>query len=151
MGIGFGLYSNQFPVSVLLGAIKSEAIDAYLSPGQSSEHGPPVVGFSLMEAEIQIDRSKINFMPLIRGPLWDQKDLPRHVYASVESLVLNYETDPDAIPPLLPEPFKPGKLPIGFFKPLIDALKSLPVHKVTQTVHWHGSMVLCNDKNGRIR
>lgn len=60
---------------------------------------------------MQIDRSKINFMPLIRGPLWDQKSLPRHVYATVESLMLQYETDPDAIPPLLPEPFRPGKSP----------------------------------------
>lgn len=60
---------------------------------------------------MQIDRSKINFMPLIRGPLWDLQELPRHVYANVEALILNYETDPDAIPPLLPEPFKPGKSP----------------------------------------
>jgi acetoacetate decarboxylase len=60
---------------------------------------------------MQIDRTKINFMPLIRGPLWDQNDLPKHKYASVESLMLQYETDPDAIPPLLPEPFKPGKDP----------------------------------------
>ena len=60
---------------------------------------------------MQIDHTKINFMPLIRGPLWGQDNLPRHVYASVESLMLQYETDPDAIPPLLPEPFKPGKSP----------------------------------------
>jgi len=50
-------------------------------------------------------------MPLIRGPFWDQQDLPGHVYASVESLMLEYETNPDAIPPLLPEPFKPGITP----------------------------------------
>jgi len=61
---------------------------------------------------MQIDRTKINLMPLIRGPLWDQNDLPRHVYANVESLMLQYETDPEAILPLLPEPFKPGKSPI---------------------------------------
>ena len=60
---------------------------------------------------MQIDRNKINFMPLIRGPLWDLKNLPKHNYARVESLMLQYETDPDAIPPLLPEPFKPGKSP----------------------------------------
>lgn len=60
---------------------------------------------------MNIDRTKINFMPLIRGPLWDRKSLPRHVYANVESLLLQYETDPDAIPPLLPEPFRPGKSP----------------------------------------
>ncbi|MDH3942697.1 MAG: acetoacetate decarboxylase family protein [Anaerolineae bacterium] len=60
---------------------------------------------------MKIDRSKINFMPLIRGPLWDLDNLPKHVYQSVESLVLQYETDADAIPPLLPEPFKPGRSP----------------------------------------
>jgi acetoacetate decarboxylase len=61
---------------------------------------------------MQIDRTKINFMPLIRGPLWDQSNLPRHVYASQETLMLQYETDPKAIPPLLPEPFIPGKSPL---------------------------------------
>lgn len=61
---------------------------------------------------MQIDRTKIHMMPLIRGPLWDQKNLPKHRYASVESLMLQFETDPDAIPPLLPEPFKPGKEPL---------------------------------------
>jgi len=60
---------------------------------------------------MQINRSKINFMPLIRGPLWDTKKVPQQRYASVESLMLQYETDPDAIPPILPEPFRPGKLP----------------------------------------
>lgn len=61
---------------------------------------------------MKIDRTKINLMPLIRGPLWDQKNLPRHIYASVESVMLQFETDPDAIPPLLPEPFKPGNSPM---------------------------------------
>ena len=60
---------------------------------------------------MKIDRTKLNFMPLIRGPLWDQKSPAKHVYSSIESLILVYETDPEAIPPLLPEPFKPGKLP----------------------------------------
>ena len=50
-------------------------------------------------------------MPLIRGPLWDQQHRPSHVYASVESLMLVYETDPDAIPSLLREPFRRGKSP----------------------------------------
>jgi acetoacetate decarboxylase len=61
---------------------------------------------------MQIDRTKINLMPLIRGPLWDQSELPKNNYASVESLMLQFETDPDAIPPLLPEPFKPGETPL---------------------------------------
>ena len=61
---------------------------------------------------MKIDRSKINLMPLIRGPLWDMSHLPRHEYASVETLMLQFETDRDAIPPLLPEPFQPGKSPL---------------------------------------
>lgn len=60
---------------------------------------------------MKIDHTKINFMPLIRGPLWDQSNLPKHNYEHVESLMLQYETDPDAIPPLLPEPYTPGKSP----------------------------------------
>ena len=59
-----------------------------------------------------IDRSKINFLPLIRGPLWDLKHLPKHIYSSVETLMLQFETDRDAIPPLLPEPYQPGKSPL---------------------------------------
>ena len=61
---------------------------------------------------MRIDRSKIYMMPLIRGPLWDVGKAAPQVYQSVESLMLQYETDPEAIPPLLPEPFKPGKSPI---------------------------------------
>lgn len=61
---------------------------------------------------MQIDRSKLNLMPLIRGPLWDLKNLPSPVYARVESLMLQFETDPNAIPPLLPEPYQPGTAPI---------------------------------------
>jgi hypothetical protein len=45
----------------------------------------------------------------------------------------------------------PTEQDIGYFKPIVDALKSLPVRSVTQTVHWRGSMVLRNDKNGRVR
>jgi acetoacetate decarboxylase len=63
----------------------------------------------LKKEDMKIDRTKMNLMPLIRGPIWDQKNLPGSVYASVESLMLQYETDPEAIPPLLPDPYKPGK------------------------------------------
>lgn len=60
---------------------------------------------------MHIDRTKMNFMPLIMGPLWDQKVPPRQLYRSLELLSLEYETDPGAIAPLLPEPFKLGKRP----------------------------------------
>ena len=61
---------------------------------------------------MEIDRSKVHLMPLILGPLWDLARIPRLNYESVESLMLVYETDPDAIPPLLPAPFKPGNAPL---------------------------------------
>jgi hypothetical protein len=40
---------------------------------------------------------------------------------------------------------------IGEFKPIIDASKSLPVSEIKQTVYWCGSMVMRNNKNGRIQ
>ena len=40
---------------------------------------------------------------------------------------------------------------IGDYKPVVDALKSLPVRKVTQAAYSQGSMVLRNDKNGRLK
>jgi hypothetical protein len=45
----------------------------------------------------------------------------------------------------------PTEQDIGYFKPFIDVLNSLPVRKVTQAAHSRGSMVLRNDKNGRLR
>ncbi len=61
---------------------------------------------------MKIDRTKINFMPLIGGPIYDQDNIPGSIYASIESLMLQYQTDAEAIPPLLPEPYKPGKIPL---------------------------------------
>lgn len=58
---------------------------------------------------MQIDRSKLNCMPLILGPVKESR--LRSVYTHVETIMLEVETDPEAIPPLLPEPFKPGKSP----------------------------------------
>ncbi len=61
---------------------------------------------------MEIDRSKIYTMPLICGPLWDQAKRHKHLYQHVEMIYLEYETEPEAIPPLLPAPYKPGKTPI---------------------------------------
>jgi acetoacetate decarboxylase len=47
-------------------------------------------------------------MPLILGPLYDRENRPGLVYTAYESLVLQYTTDPDAIPPLLPDCYKPS-------------------------------------------
>ncbi len=40
---------------------------------------------------------------------------------------------------------------IGNFRPLLEGLQSLPVCEVVRTANAHGSMVLRNDKNGRLR
>ena len=45
----------------------------------------------------------------------------------------------------------PTEKDIGYFKPFVDAIKTLPVIKIKQTAHSRGSMVLRNDKNGRIQ
>lgn len=109
---------------------------------------------------MQIDRTKINIMPLILGPLWDQNNLPQHHYASVESLMVQYETDPEAIPPLLPEPFKPGKLPnvtvmfadnngVDFMAGggYRFALVSVAAQFDGQDGHFEGNYVLCMPEN----
>jgi acetoacetate decarboxylase len=66
----------------------------------------------MKEAELKIDRTKIHTMPLIRGQIWERVNIPGSVYSSQESIMLQYKTDPDAIPSLLPEPYLPGKNPI---------------------------------------
>jgi len=43
------------------------------------------------------------------------------------------------------------KQDIGDFEPIIAALRTLPVRSVKQAAHSRGSMILRNDKNGRIR
>jgi acetoacetate decarboxylase len=45
----------------------------------------------------------------------------------------------------------PGEQDIGLFKRFIDALKTLPVRSVIRTSHSRGSLVLRNDRNGRLR
>lgn len=61
---------------------------------------------------MKIDLTKINSMPFIGGPIYDLGHIPGSVYQSIESLTLQYETDPEAIPPLLPEPYQPGRSPL---------------------------------------
>ena len=60
---------------------------------------------------MEIDPSKYYRMPLIMGPLFDRENLPRIVYTEVEVLALQYQTDPDAIPALLPDCYRPAKEP----------------------------------------
>ncbi len=61
---------------------------------------------------MKIDRNRIYSMPLIGGPMYDQAKAPRSVYSSVEVLIMEYETDPEVIPPVLPEPYTPAKSPM---------------------------------------
>ena len=61
---------------------------------------------------MQIDRTKINMMPLIMGPLYEPRRRLCPVYCDVESLLLQYKSDPDAIRALLPECYAPAAEPI---------------------------------------
>ncbi len=59
---------------------------------------------------MKLDPGKYYRMPLIMGPQFDRADA-QFVYPMVEVLALQYLTDPDAIAPLLPDCYRPGKEP----------------------------------------
>jgi acetoacetate decarboxylase len=60
---------------------------------------------------MRIEPDKVYNMPLVAGPLFEITDRPRYVYKHVENLILQYQTDPDAIQNLLPECYQVGKEP----------------------------------------
>jgi acetoacetate decarboxylase len=60
---------------------------------------------------MKIDPGKVYNMPLIAGSLFEIADRPRYVYEHIENLIVQYETDPDAIQDLLPECYQAGKEP----------------------------------------
>jgi acetoacetate decarboxylase len=55
---------------------------------------------------MNINREKINIMPLLMGPLFDREERPPLVYADTESLILQFQSEPEAIQSLLPDCFK---------------------------------------------
>ena len=62
---------------------------------------------------MKLDKEKFYRMPLVMGPLtWkdDRRAGPLH-YKQVEAVSIQYQTDPDAIQPLLPECYRPAKSP----------------------------------------
>jgi len=61
---------------------------------------------------MKIDPSKIYLMPLINGWIGDTGKLSNAGYAEAHSLVLQYQTDSDAIRALLPDCYQPAKEPI---------------------------------------
>ncbi len=66
---------------------------------------------------MKIDPGKVYNMPLVAGAIFEIANPPRFVYEHVENLVLQYQTDPDAIQKLLPECYQVGKEPtvtLGF-------------------------------------
>lgn len=61
---------------------------------------------------MKIEPNKIYTMPLIMGPRFDQQALPAIDYTEVHVVALQYQTDPDAIPALLPDHYRPADEPI---------------------------------------
>ena len=61
---------------------------------------------------MKIDPSKLYLMPLIMGPIDDLKNRVRSVYGKVEMLGLQYQTDSDAVQPLLPDCYVSATEPI---------------------------------------
>jgi len=59
---------------------------------------------------MKLDSTGYYRMPLVMGPLW-RGEKPRILYTKTEAVAFQYLTDPQAIEPLLPECYKPGKEP----------------------------------------
>jgi len=54
---------------------------------------------------MELDPSAIYSMPLITGPLFDQKTRPGRVYGELVSLSATFKTDPEAVRRLVPDSF----------------------------------------------
>jgi acetoacetate decarboxylase len=59
-----------------------------------------------------IDQTKIYMMPLIMGPLYDRENRPGLVYSDTDSLVLQYQTNREAVRALLPTCYEPANDPM---------------------------------------
>jgi acetoacetate decarboxylase len=60
---------------------------------------------------MKLDPSKQYRMPLIIGPVFDRQATPLP-YRQVEAVAIQYLTDPEAIPPLLPDCYQPAAKPM---------------------------------------
>ncbi len=60
---------------------------------------------------MKLDPSKHYRMPLIMGPLFDKQGT-RYCYRRVEMVAIQYLTDPEAIPPLLPDCYQRAAKPM---------------------------------------
>jgi hypothetical protein len=61
---------------------------------------------------MQLDKSKYYRIPFIMGPVFKKDNMATITYPKIESHVLQYKSDPEAISSLLPECCKPAKEPI---------------------------------------
>jgi len=61
---------------------------------------------------MKLDSDKVYSMPLIMGPLFDQKNRPGNVYSEVENLILQFRTSRDAAAVLIPDCYQLGEDPI---------------------------------------
>lgn len=60
---------------------------------------------------MKTDPDKFYMMPLIWGPLVENKDGLRYHYGEMENVAIQYQTDLTAIQPLLPDCYKPAEKP----------------------------------------
>jgi acetoacetate decarboxylase len=60
-----------------------------------------------------IDESKVYMMPLIMGGLYAQDNRPGLVYSRVETLILQFRTERNAVRSLVPDCYDIGEEPIG--------------------------------------
>ena len=61
---------------------------------------------------MKLDDNKYYRMPFIMGPAFDRNNIPQILYPKIETLVLQYKSDSEAIASLLPECYQPTKEPV---------------------------------------
>ncbi len=61
---------------------------------------------------MKIDPSKIYLMPLIGGPIAEKREDHRPHLGEAEWLLLQYQTDSDALQPLIPDCFQLAEKPV---------------------------------------
>jgi acetoacetate decarboxylase len=61
---------------------------------------------------MKLDDNKYYRMPFIMGPAFDRDNIPKILYPKIETLAMQYKSDPEAIASLLPECYQPAKEPV---------------------------------------
>jgi len=66
---------------------------------------------NILVIHLKTDNDKLYMMPLIWGPVAVNEAELRYHYGQIENIAMQYQTEPSAIAPLLPDCYRPGDKP----------------------------------------